>query len=51
MYICCVCTIYIYIWENKSYANLNEKNTQEDGELGFSKTFLIQQIQAQYNKK
>ena len=30
---------------------LNEKNTQEGGELGFSKTFSTQQIQAQYNKK
>ena len=25
---------------------LNEKNTQEGGELGFSKTFSTQQIQA-----
>ena len=30
---------------------LKDKNTQEGGELGFSKTFSTQQIQAQYNKK
>ena len=29
---------------------LNEKNIKE-GELGFYKTFLTQQIQTQYNKK
>ena len=30
---------------------LNEKNTQERGELSLSKTFSAQQIQTQYNKK
>ena len=30
---------------------LNEKNTQEGGELGFSKTFSTQQLQAQYKQK
>ena len=30
---------------------LNEKNTQEKGELSLLKTFSTQQIQAQYNKK
>ena len=34
----------------KSKLRLKEKNTKEGGELGFSKTFSIQQIHAQYKQ-